>query len=125
MSDGARIIITHTIGAGELAAEIAPAMQRLVNAIHRRAQRLVPKRTWNLHDTLVNGVEVQGGRVVGAVGVGGSTGAAPDGAGYWDFVEHGTSRMRAQPYLRPALLQSRSADLDETREPSAPRGGRS
>ncbi len=124
MSGGARITITRVIGAADLAAEIEPAMQRLVNAIHRRAQRLVPKRTWNLHDTLVNGVEVRGPRVVGVVGVGGSTNAAPEGADYWDYVEHGTSRMRAQPYLRPALLQSRSADLASRETPDAPRGGR-
>lgn len=117
-------MITRTVGAGELADEIAPAMRRLTNAMHRRAQRLVPKRTWRLHDTLTSDVEVDGSKVRGIVGVGGPTGAAPDGADYWDYVEHGTSRQRAQPYMRPALLQSKSADLVSRDEPDAPRGSR-
>lgn len=122
---GGRIILTRVIAAGELADDLAPAMRRLTNALHRRAQRLVPKRTWNLHDTLTSGVEVDGSKVRGIVGVGGPTDAAPDGAAYWDYVETGTSRMRAQPYLRPAMLQSKSADLLSDVEPDKPRGGRS
>lgn len=120
-----RLVITRTIAAGELAEDLAPAMRRLTNAMHRRAQRLVPKRTWTLHDTLTSDVEVDGSVVRGIVGVGGATDAAPDGADYWDYVESGTSRQRAQPYMRPALLQSKSADLKSTSEPDAPRGGRS
>lgn len=122
---GARIIITRTVAPGELADEIVPPMRRLTNAMHRRAQRLVPKRTWRLHDTLTSDVEVDGSKVRGAVGVGGPTDAAPDGAPYWEHVERGTSRMRAQPYLRPALLQSKTADLASRVEPDEPRGGRS
>lgn len=125
MTGGARIIITRVVAPRQLAAEIEPAMRRLTNALHRRVQRLVPKRTWNLHDTIVSDVEVDGAKVRGVVGVGGATDYAPNGAEYWDFVERGTSRMRAQPYLRPALLQSKSADLNSRVEPNKPRGGRS
>lgn len=121
---GGRIIITRIIAEREIAEQVAPAMRRLVNAVHRRAQRLVPKRTWNLHDTLVSDVELRGDRVVGVVGVGGRTSFAPNGAAYWEHVETGTSRMRAQPYLRPALLQSRSRDLRNTQEPDKPKGQR-
>lgn len=120
-----RLVITRELGPGELADEVEPAMRRLTNAMHRRAQRLVPKRTWRLHDTLTSDVEVEGATVRGIVGVGGPTDAEPDGADYWDYVEGGTSRQRAQPYMRPALLQSKSADLMSRDEPDRPRGGRS
>ena len=125
MTGGARIIITRVVAPGELADEIVPPMRRLGNALHRRVQRLVPKRTWRLHDTVVSDVEVDGAKVRAVVGVGGPTDAAPEGADYWEHVERGTSRMRAQPYMRPALLQTKSADLKSTTEPDEPRGGRS
>lgn len=118
-------MITRTLGADDLADEIVPAMRRLTNAMHRRAQRLAPKRTWRLHDTLTSDVEVDESKVRGIVGVGGPTDAEPDGADYWDYVEGGTSRQRAQPYMRPALLQSKAADLDSRDVPDRPRGGRS
>ena len=124
MAGSARIRITRIIAPAELAEQIEPKIQNLVNAIQRRAQRVVPKRTWNLHDTLTNGVEREGGVVIGTVGVGGKTSAAPEGARYWDNVERGTSRAAAQPYMRPALMQSRSGDLNSTAEPNGPRGGR-
>lgn len=122
---GARIVLTRVATGAEVAVEIAPAMRRLTNAMHRRAQLLVPKRTFRLHDTLTSDVEVDGATVRGIVGVGGPTEAAPEGAEYWDYVEHGTSRQIAQPYMRPALLQSRAADLESRTEPDRPRGGRS
>lgn len=124
MPAGARIRITRTVGDAELAAQLVPKMRNLTNAIHRRAQRLVPKRTWNLHDTLTSDVEARGAKVVGIVGVGGPTDAAPGGADYWRHVEHGTSRMKAQPYLRPALMQSRPGDLKSSAEPNAAGGRR-
>ena len=124
MAGSARIRITRIIAPAELAEQIEPKMQKLINAIHRRAERLVPKRTWNLHDTLTNGVERDGGVVIGTVGVGGKTSAAPEGARYWEAVEYGTSKAGAQRYMRPALLQSKSGDLNSSAEPNGPRGGR-
>lgn len=124
MPNGARIRITRLIAPLELGEQIEPKMLNLVHAIHRRAARLVPKRTWNLHDTLVSGVERDGGKVVGIVGVGGPTSAAPGGADYWRHVEHGTSRMKAQPYMRPALAQSRGGDLLNGQPAPDARGGR-
>jgi len=120
----ARVRITRIIAADEIAAQIEPAMKRLLNAMHRRAQRAVPKRTFNLHDTLETTVELRGSRIVGTLAAGGKTPAAPKGADYALFVEQGTSRMSAQPYLRPALLQSRNVDLLFKGEPDRPRGGR-
>lgn len=124
MPNGARIRITRIVDDGELARQVEPKMRNLINALHRRASRLVPKRTWNLHDTLTTGVEVEGSRVVATLGVGGPTDAAPDGARYWDHVERGTSRAAAQPYMRPALMQSKARDLNDEGAPPSARGGR-
>jgi hypothetical protein len=120
----ARIRITRLIATRDLADELQPAMRRLANAMHGRAQLTVPKDTWTLHDTLESDVSVRHGLIVATLAAGGPTGAAPDGAPYALHVEGGTSRMRAQPYLRPALLQTTSADLKHRSEPRRPRGGR-
>lgn len=124
MPNGARIRITRVIADAELAEQVVPKMRNLINAVHRRAALVVPKRTWNLHDTLTTGVEVEGSRVVATLGVGGPTDAAPDGARYWDHVERGTSKAPAQPYMRPALMQSKARDLNDEGAPPSARGGR-
>lgn len=116
-----RIRITKITGGDDIARDLEPKMRNLGNAIGRRAQRLVPKRTWQLHDTIVTGTERRGAKVVTEVGVGGP--ANGKRADYWNNVERGTSRMKAQPYLRPALLQSRAADLGSAVTMAAPRGG--
>lgn len=124
MAASARIRITRVVDDADLARQIEPKMRNLANALHRRAQRLVPKRTWQLHDTLVSDVEVDGARVTAVLGVGGRTDGAPEGAGYWEHVERGTSRAAAQPYLRPAFAQTKGGDLNATTKPNEPRGGR-
>lgn len=101
-----RIRITHVTDGDELARQLEGPMLNLGNAIVRRMRRLVPKRTWVLHDSIV-APTVE--RVGAAVTV--TTGAGSAKAHYWEHVEKGTSRMRAQPYLRPALLQSSARDL--------------
>lgn len=106
-----RIIITRVVDDDELGRQIEPYMVNLGNAIARRMQRLVPKRSWALHDTIEAGTEREGGRVITEVGAGGGD------VDYELMVERGTSRMRAQPYMRPALLQSRASDLNFTGGP--------
>lgn len=101
-----RLVITKTMSSPELARQIEPAVGSLMQAIARRMQRLVPKRTYNLHDTIAADTTVVGSKVIGEAGVGGN-GEAP----YWRAVEQGTSKQRAQPYLKPALLQSKSSEL--------------
>lgn len=103
---GARFTIKKTISTRGMAEQLEPMVANLMDAIATRMERLVPKRTFNLHDTITSGTSIQGSLVVGEVGVGGN-GQAP----YWDAVEYGTSQMAAQPYIRPALLQSKSSDL--------------
>jgi HK97 gp10 family phage protein len=44
------------------------------------------------------------------------TGVVPDSAYYWHFVEFGTSRMAAQPFLRPAIEDNRDAVVGSYRD---------
>lgn len=110
---GTRIRITKVIAAATLGDDIEAAMEKLGNAILRRTQLIVPKRTWHLHDSLTKNVSRSGTKVTLTVG---------SSVKYSVFVENGTSRMAAQPYLRPALLQSKSADLTGSVEPRGPHG---
>jgi hypothetical protein len=101
-----RIIITKQADPAEIMRQVLPKMTNLGNAIGRRMQRLVPKRSWALHDTITAETEASGGTVTTTVGFGGGI------VDYGLHVERGTSRMAAQPFARPALLQSRAGDLD-------------
>lgn len=115
MADGTmRMHVTKVAAPGVLNDDLLKAGTNLGNAIGRRARRLVPKRTWRLHDTIRTDAEVvMPGKVRVTVKAGGMVnGVLVDYAGH---VERGTSRMRAQPYLRPALMQSKAADLTDER----------
>lgn len=102
-----RFIITRVADPAEVAAQLLPKMTNLGHAIAARMQRLVPKRTFALHDTITDET-VQSGRstVTTTVGFGGGS------VDYGMHVERGTSRQAAQPFARPALLQSRAADFN-------------
>ena len=100
-----RIRITRVTDGDEIARQMLPHMEALGQAVGVRMQRLVPKRTWALHDTIATETERKGSRVTTTVGFGN------DKVDYGLEVERGTSKMRAQPFARPALAQSRAADL--------------
>ena len=100
-----RFIITRVVADDEVGRQLLPKMTNLGNAIARRMQRLVPKRTWALHDTIDTETEQEGATVSTVVGFGGGS------VNYGLHVERGTSKAPAQPFARPALLQSRAADL--------------
>ena len=102
-----RIQITKVTDGAELARQIEPRMAALGEAIGARMQRLVPKRTWALHDTIFSETERKGSRVTTTVGFGDD-----NKVDYGLKVERGTSKMRAQPFARPALLQSKAGDLN-------------
>lgn len=104
----ATVVITRFADPADIASQLEPKMHSLGQAIARRSQRLVPKRSWALHDTHEVETSRKGDTVTTRVSVGGPL------APYWREVEYGTSKMSAQPYLTPALLQSRSADLNFT-----------
>ncbi len=111
MIGSAYIRVTRVIAPNDLAREVAPAVVRVRDNIIVRARRLVPKRSFRLHDSIrPDEVRIAGGKVGTGVLVGGQDirGRAVD---YWDYVERGTSRMAAQPFMRPAVLQTTDSDL--------------
>ncbi len=81
-----------------------PKMRALGNNVARRMQRVVPKRTWALHDSIKVEQRRSGSKLIVNVVVG-------EDAYYWDLVERGTSRAPAQPFMRPAFLQSNAGDF--------------
>lgn len=99
------IRITRVSDGDELAAKLEAPMSALGQAVGNRMQRLVPKRTWALHDSITAETERSGATVTTTVGFGG------DDVDYGLLVERGTSRAMAQPFARPALLQSKAGDL--------------
>ena len=105
MPNDARIRITRVVDDESLGRQIEPKMQALGQAMGARMQRLVPKRTWALHDTITTGTERKGSKVTTEVGFG------SEDVGYGLDVERGTSKMRAQPFARPAFAQTTGADL--------------
>lgn len=111
MTFSAYLRITRVIRPGELAKELVPPMTRLGNAVSFRAKRLVPKRSWRLHDTIEPSTAVEGAKVVTRVRMGGRT-IRGKLVNYGIHVEKGTRYMMAQAFMRPALYQSRSADLN-------------
>ena len=81
-----------------IATKITPAVraavQTSVNAVVQEAKAIAPVRTGYMRDHIVGAVEDGDKTVMGTV-----TSEAP----YSGFVEFGTVRMDAQPFLRPAL----------------------
>ncbi len=100
-----RIRITRTVQPGAIGRQIEPHMRKLGQAVGARMQRIVPKRTWALHDSINAETVTRGDRVTTTIAFGGGK------VDYGLLVERGTSRMRAQPFARPALLQSKAGDL--------------
>lgn len=105
-----RIRITQVFD-DALGPQLEAPMMRLGNALGRRMQRLVPKRTWRLHDSITKPkLTRRGDRVKVEVGVGGKM-VGGKFVGYHLLVERGTSKAAAQPFMRPALLQTTAGDL--------------
>lgn len=96
-------------GVDELGDEAEQMLDKVGDALLLRMQRLVPKRTFALHDSLTKEIERKSaGRVEVRVGVDEDY-VSPQGdrpALYAEWVEGGTSVMAAQPYAVPALLQT-------------------
>lgn len=77
----------------KVAARAGSAMAKTLADIQRGAQNRAPVDTGNLKGSISSEVQRRGDTVRGEVGPTASYGA---------YVERGTSRMKAQPYLRPA-----------------------
>lgn len=78
---------------------VARMMLDLALEVEGHAKRLAPYRTGDLRSSIQSTVDFAPGRRVVAI-----VGSPLEYAGY---VEYGTSRMAAQPYLRPALSMLR------------------
>lgn len=114
MANTMRMRVTKIASPKELDDVMLSAGTNLGNAIGRRGRRLVPKRTWALHDTIrADAKVVAPGKVLVAVKAGGTVNGRI--VTYAALVERGTSKQAAQPYLRPALMQSKSRDLTDER----------
>lgn len=77
----------------------ADAIAKTAFAIAQRAKMLVPVRTGTLKRAIVSSATPTNGRI----GI-----EAGPAVKYWHMVEHGTVKMPAHPYFRPA------ADAEET-----------
>lgn len=70
------------------------APKKVADRIAATARQLVPKDTWQLHDS-IQAVSVRTGKEAEVVAL----------TDYAAYVEFGTYRMSAQPYLGPAVEQ--------------------
>ena len=91
-----RIVISSGSVPG-LESALADKMEAVVGRVVKNAKRIVPVYTHNLQDHIQGEVGLEAGKVIGRVGT---------DVDYGIYVEQGTSRMAAQPWLRPAALQA-------------------
>ena len=110
MSSSAEIRITKVYD-DALDPQLEVAVDNLSGNVAVRMRWLVPKRSFRLRDTIEKmPTRKVGGQIEGGVRFGGKV-VRGKLVNYHLMVERGTSKMRAQPYARPALYQSRSSDL--------------
>jgi len=77
-------------------------MQSAVDHVASQARAKAPKRSGLLASEIAGEVSIEKGVVIGRVGVI----KRRAGAFYWRFIERGTSKMAAHPFLRPALFNN-------------------
>lgn len=70
------------------------APKKVADRIAATARQLVPKDTWQLHDS-IQAISIRTGKEAEVVAL----------TDYAAFVEYGTYRMAAQPYIGPAVEQ--------------------
>lgn len=74
--------------------EVGKDLKRRANRVERAAKRAAPVDTGRLRSSITNELGAEGSDLVARIGT---------DVEYAAFVELGTSRAPAQPYLRPAL----------------------
>lgn len=77
---------------------VGKELARRTVRVERRAKQLAPVDTGRLRSSVTHEMAEEGGDLVGRVGT---------DVDYAPHVELGTSRARAQPFLRPALDAAR------------------
>lgn len=96
-SDGAeemgKLAADLTRASSTVAARAGVAMSKAARDIQAGAQNRAPVDTGNLRSSISTDTQTGGGTLRAEVG---------PTANYGGYVENGTSRQRAQPYLRPA-----------------------
>ena len=111
-------VTVHLDGADQLAGKlrfwerekrrgIADLVARYLEIIAREARGLAPVDTGALRES----IETDAARVLTEL-----AGLVVAGADYAAFVEHGTSRMAAQPFLFPAFEMHARAFYDDLRQ---------
>lgn len=78
--------------------DVAAGMQKACIIVRDEAVRICPVDTQRLRSSLTFEIEKKGKEIIGRIGT---------NVEYSIFVEYGTSRMAAQPYLRPALAKNK------------------
>ncbi len=76
------------------AGEVAKDLQRRALQVDAAAKRLCPVDTGRLHSSITNEIGQDGQGLVATIGT---------NVEYAPYIELGTSRMAAQPFLLPAL----------------------
>lgn len=90
------------------------ATRAAANVVRDRARELVPKRTKNLAKSIVAiQQKVENGQIKFSVTP--SRGGKYDGW-YAHFVEFGTVKMSANPFMRPAMEQTQDESLNAAKE---------
>lgn len=83
--------------------DVARHLSEVAVRVERRAKRLCPVDTGRLRSSITHALFVEDGDLTAHVGT---------DVEYAAYVELGTSRMSAQPYLRPALFAEAGGGSD-------------
>lgn len=90
------------------------ATRAAANVVRDRARELVPKRTKNLAKSIVSiQQKAESGQIKFSVTP--SKGGKYDGW-YAHFIEFGTVKMSAKPFMRPAMEQTQDESLNAAKE---------
>ncbi len=94
----------------EISGKVLNGMDKAASFAAERARANAPVRTGTLRKEIDYEVVPEGNDVVGRVGVKRGPLAANQGPGFYGyFLELGTSRMPASPFLRPAVFGNADA----------------
>ncbi len=91
----------------EISAQLKQGMTKACLLVERDAKINAPHKTGRLRSSITNRLEIEGDQLIGIVGT---------NVEYASFQEFGTSRMRAHPFLFPALESNRNKIKDLLKE---------